>query len=73
MTEAARKNLEEIARRFLDLDTLDTRSSDDLDFSDQAVWNLEAALAAAYAAGRSAGMAEGAIAALNGLKVTGQR
>lgn len=68
MTQAARATLEAIAKRHLDLNTLDTRSSDDLDFSDQAVWNLEAALEAAYTAGRSAGMSEGAIAALNGIR-----
>lgn len=40
-----------IARDKLGLETLETRNSDSLDFSDQAVWNLEAALRAAYRAG----------------------
>jgi hypothetical protein len=45
--------LEKIAAEHLDLDTIQTRSSDELDFSDQAVWNLNAALAAAFAAGEA--------------------
>ena len=40
-----------IAQEVLGLATLDTRSSDSLDFSEQAVWTLKAALEAAYAAG----------------------
>ena len=40
-----------IAKEVLGLDTLETRSSNALDFSDQAVWTLKAALEAAYAAG----------------------
>jgi len=40
-----------IAKEVLGLETLDTRSSDALDFSEQAVWTLRAALEAAYAAG----------------------
>lgn len=40
-----------IARDKLGLETLATRNSDSLDFSDQAVWNLEAALRAAFRAG----------------------
>ena len=50
---AIRATLEAIAKRHLNLDTLDTRSCQDLDFSDQAVWSIEAALAAAFAAGRA--------------------
>ena len=42
----------EIAKRELGCDTLETRRSDSLDFSDQAVWCLKAALEAAYEAGR---------------------
>jgi hypothetical protein len=42
-----------IAREVLGLDTLETRHSDTLDFSDQAVWQLRAALEAAYNAGVS--------------------
>lgn len=42
-----------IARRHLDLETLETRNSDDLDFREQAVWNIAAALKEAYELGRS--------------------
>lgn len=41
-----------IARKHLNLETLETRNSDSADFSDQAVWNIRAALAAAYEAGK---------------------
>lgn len=44
--------LVEIAHHYLGLDTLETRSSDGLDFSDQAVWSIRAALEAAFEAGR---------------------
>lgn len=37
-----------IAKEILGLETLDTRNSDSLDFSEQAVWTLRAALEAAY-------------------------
>ena len=40
-----------IAKEHLHLETLDTRRSDSLDFSDQAVWCIKAALEAAYDAG----------------------
>ena len=40
-----------IAEEILGLETLDTRNSDSLDFSEQAVWTLRAALEAAYTAG----------------------
>lgn len=43
-----------IAADKLNLETLETRNSDSLDFSDQAVWNIEAALRAAYRAGELA-------------------
>lgn len=42
----------QIAREHLDLETLETRRMDGLDFSDQAVWSLKSALEAAYHAGR---------------------
>jgi hypothetical protein len=42
-----------IARRHLNLETLETRKSDSLDFSDQAVWSIAAALKEAYELGRS--------------------
>jgi hypothetical protein len=55
---AARDRAEAVARiaqEVLGLATLDTRSSDALDFSEQAVWQLRAALEAAYAAGAASG------------------
>ena len=42
----------DISRRHLGVDTLTRRLSDRLDFHDLAVWSIEAALAAAYEAGR---------------------
>lgn len=41
-----------LASKHLSLDTLETRKSDSLDFSDQAVWNIKGALEAAYRAGQ---------------------
>ena len=46
--------LTEIAQRYLQIETLETRRADDLDFHDLAVWNVRAALVAAYEAGRRA-------------------
>ena len=43
-----------IAREILRLDTLETSRSDRLDFSEQSVWQLRAALEAAYDAGFAA-------------------
>lgn len=45
------RTLEEIAQRVLDMPTLDTRRSDDLDFHDLAVWSIKEALERAYDAG----------------------
>jgi hypothetical protein len=47
-------DLDQIGREVLGLETLDTRNSDSLDFSDQAVWTLRRALEAAYKAGKAA-------------------
>lgn len=44
--------LTEIATQILDLETLDTRKSDRLDFHELAVWQIKKALEAAYDAGR---------------------
>lgn len=41
-----------IAKKYFGTASLDTRNSDALDFRDLAVWNLRAALEAAYDAGR---------------------
>ena len=46
--------LDHIAQTFLGLETLDTRNSDRLDFHDLAVWNIKAALQAAFEAGKAA-------------------
>jgi hypothetical protein len=46
--------LADIAAKILDLETLDTRNSDRLDFHELSVWVIKAALEAAYAAGRKA-------------------
>jgi len=46
------KTLAEIATQHLDLETLETRNSDSLDFHDMAVWSIRAALEATYEAGR---------------------
>lgn len=46
------KNLAAIAKKHLKLETLDTRNSDTLDFTELAVWNIKAALEEAYDMGR---------------------
>jgi hypothetical protein len=51
------KPLEHIAQTLLGLETLNTRHSDRLDFHDLAVWNIKAALQAAFEAGQQAGKA----------------
>lgn len=45
--------LAEIAKEHLDIDQLTPRNSDALDFHDCAVWSVEAALTAAFNAGRA--------------------
>ena len=50
-----KKLLAAIAKMHLSLETLETRNSDSLDFSDQAVWSIEAALKEAFIAGQEAG------------------
>ncbi len=45
------KTLEDIAQQHLEVDTLERRGSDALDFHDLAVWQLRGALEAAYLAG----------------------
>ena len=46
-----KQTLEQIAAEILNVDTLETRNSDSADFHDLAVWNIKAALEAAYQAG----------------------
>lgn len=43
-----------IAQEHLDIDTLETRHSDSLDFHDVAVWRIKDALQAAFNAGQQA-------------------
>jgi hypothetical protein len=54
-TQHALANAERIARDQLDLETLETRKMDSLDFKEQAVWGIKQALLDAYAAGFEAG------------------
>ncbi len=42
-----------IAQKVLEIETLETRYGDSLDFYDLAVWNIKAALEAAYKAGQA--------------------
>ena len=46
------KLISQIAQQHLPIETLETRHSDDLDFHDIAVWQIESALRAAFEAGR---------------------
>ena len=43
--------LADIAKRVLNIETLETRKMDSLDFHDVAVWEIKKALEAAYRAG----------------------
>lgn len=47
--------LREIAREELDLETLETRKSDSLDFREQSAWSIKSALERAFYAGVAAG------------------
>ena len=53
-----KKKIEEIAKKYLRIDSLETRMSDSLDFHDCSVWNIKAALEAAYNAGSNKGYVE---------------
>jgi hypothetical protein len=44
-----------IAKEILDLETLETRNMDSLDFHELSVWEIREALEAAYNEGRKAG------------------
>lgn len=46
--------LEIATRHFPNIETLETRNSDGLDFHDVAIWSIRDALAAAFAAGQAA-------------------
>jgi len=49
--------LTQIAKKHLDIDTLETRKADRLDFHDVSVWCLRDALEAAFKAGAEVGVA----------------
>lgn len=51
LSPAAKREIAEIARVHLHIETLERRWSDSLDFHDLAVWSVAAALEAAYLAG----------------------
>lgn len=51
--------LNEIADRHLNLETLETRNRDSLDFPTLAIWQIKSALKAAFEAGRAEGAKEG--------------
>lgn len=51
-------DLARIASRWLDIETLERRGRDALDFHDLAVWNIRSALRAAYAAGYEQAVAD---------------
>jgi hypothetical protein len=48
------EDINKIAKAVLDIETLKTQSMDSLDFHDLAVWQIKAALEAAYKAGKAA-------------------
>lgn len=50
--ESRENTIGKIATTALGFETLETRNSDSLDFRDLAVWQVKAALEAAYEAGR---------------------
>lgn len=52
MDKQQQRKIEEIAKEHLGILCLETRKRDGLDFYDVAVWSVQAALEAAYNAGR---------------------
>lgn len=51
--------LNEIAQKHLELETLEARNSDGLDFHELSVWQIKEALEAAYYAGKRDGVNTG--------------
>lgn len=47
-----KNEIEKIAEEKLDIETLETRSADSLDFHELSVWEIKEALIAAYKAGQ---------------------
>lgn len=71
-SERINRELAEIAKTELGLETLDTRNSDALDFHDLAVWTIKRALVAAYEAGVSASKPSGFAADLDRANAMGE-
>ena len=55
MNKKTQKQLEEIAREHLFIETLETRMSDSLDFHDVSVWGVKEALRLAFELGKAEG------------------
>ena len=51
MSKEVQDKMKEIASKYLSVETLDVQNSDDKDFHDLAVWDIERALIAAFEAG----------------------
>ena len=51
MSKEVQDKIKEIASKYLSIETLDVQNSDDKDFHDLAVWDIERALMAAFEAG----------------------
>ena len=56
-TKALDQLLQQIALEHLDIETLETRNSDRLDFHEVSVWDIKSAMQAAFEAGRKAACA----------------
>lgn len=54
--QATDETFTKLAKEFLQIETLETRNSDSLDFKDVSVWSVKAALEAAYSLGVMRGM-----------------
>ncbi|MFQ1050159.1 DUF6900 domain-containing protein [Avibacterium paragallinarum] len=54
--KAINKTLENLAKQLENIETLETRMSDHLDFYDMGVWNIKRLMRAAYEAGYKAGV-----------------
>ncbi|KAA6209363.1 DUF6900 domain-containing protein [Avibacterium paragallinarum] len=54
--KAINKTLENLAKQLENIETLETRMSDHLDFYDMGVWNIKRLMRAAYEAGYKAGI-----------------
>lgn len=54
MPKQINKILAEIAKKHMNIETLETRNADSLDFHDVAVWGVKDALKSAYEAGQTA-------------------